>query len=249
MAAELEKLAQRVQGDHPEFAADIRSLIPRARKLRVPDNFLDEKKPHIKIPETQLDLRQRTYELLSKVRKPSVEEGESLTKRGFIFLPIEAKTLAQVVGENPDHFWPDELRYINGLPHLDLRTYVPKVMEVAFNPRRLYIQDSFNQSQAKQLRMTEEYSQTNLEKDLPGAKALMLPATVEAQADIAYFKMTKGEPLFKDRFARALDQTSSFRVATIGRGHSGNRLCIDGWNADNGLGNIGALLAVVFLQK
>ena len=199
--------------------------------------------------QTPLDLRQKTYELLSMVREPNAQERKSLTDKGFIFLPIEAKTLVQVVGEHPDHFWSGQLQYINGLPYDDLRTYVPKPMEVAFNPRQLFIPDSFTKTQAVQLRMTEEYTKANFEKELPDAKALMLPATVEAQADIVYHKMTKGQVLFRDRFARALDRTADSIVAHVGRDHPDHRLHVHDGDADDGRGNVGVPLAVVFLRK
>lgn len=225
-------------------------LKERKEDISSPFGATPIKKQTLKTPEAQLGLRQRTYELLSTVREPSAEERESLARKGFIFLSIEAKTLAQVVSEHPGHFWKDELQYVNGLPHPDLRTYTPKAMEVAFNPNQLYVPDSFNKTQAVQLNMTEEYSQTNLEKELPGAKALMLPATVGAQADIAYFKKT-GKVLFRDRFARALDQTAGSNAANVGRGHPDFRLIVDGWGADSGLGRggVGAPLAVVFIRK
>ena len=206
-------------------------------------------KPTAETSEVLPDLRQRTYELLSKVRKPSDEERKSLTDKGFIFLPIEAKTLIKVVSEHPDHFWSDQLQFIANLSHPDLRTYVPKAMEVAFNPSRLYIPDSFDKAQQAQLEMTENYSQANLEKELPDAKVLMLPATVSAQADIAYFQMTKGQPLFRDRFIRALDKTAGSLIASVGRVRPGVRLAVDGWGAGVGYGNVGVPLAVVFLQK
>ena len=218
-----------------------------AKSVTISDATVIER-PVVQIPEAQPDLRQRTYEFLSKVREPSAQERKSLTDRGFVFLPIEAKTLAQVVTERPDHFWSDELKYIKGLSHPDLRTYVPKAMEVAFNPEQLYIPDSFSKTQVKQLEMTEEYSQSNLEKDLPDAKVLMLPATVEAQADIEYFKVTN-DPLFRDRFVRALDQTSDSNVAGVGRHLPDCRLHVGAWRAGLGYGNIGAPLAVVFIRK
>lgn len=202
----------------------------------------------------QLDLRERTYQLLSKVRAPSVEERKSLVHKGFFFLPIEAKTLAQVVGEHPKHFWLDELEYINNFPYDDLRTYVPRVMEVAVNPKQLFLEDSFQNSfgktQAEQLAMIEEYSITKVEKNFPDAKALMLPATVEAQADIAYFQMTKGEVLFRNGFVRALDRMmDSNDFARIGRSSPDSLLGVHGYSVDYGGLLVGAPLAVVFLQK
>lgn len=200
------------------------------------------------LDEVKSVLRQRTYELLAMVREPSAKERKLLTDRGFHFLPIEAKTLLQVIGEHPDHFCKDDLKSIDKLPYPDLRRYIPKSMEVAFNPNQLYIPDSFGKSQAIQLVKTEEYSQTNLQKELPGAKALIMPATVDAQADIAYFKKTGGV-LFRNCFAGTLDQMSDSDATCVGRALPVSPLVINRWDANRGEGNVGAPLAIVFLQK
>lgn len=193
--------------------------------------------------EAQLDLLQRTYELLSMVREPSAEEKKILIRRGFVFLGIEAKTLAQVVGEHPGHFSRN-----NSQDVVNLLTYVPMTMEVAFNPKQLYIPVSFGKTQEMQLRMTGEYSQTNLEKELQGAKALMLPVTVYAQADIAYFQKT-GEGLFRDHFANFLDRPTGSGVIGVGRSRPGLPLVISSWLGDYGFSGVKAPLAVVFIQQ
>lgn len=200
-------------------------------------------------PENEQTYSHKTYELLRTVRNPSVEERKFLTGEGFVFLSIEAKTLEQVVAEHPDRFLPNWLQYIKGLPYSDLRTYVPSVMEVAFNPSRLYIQGSINEDQLTQFKKTEEYSRTHL-KELSGAKALMMPATVYAQADIAYFQMT-GNVLFGHHFsARALDETAGSNSADVGRNLSDCPLTVSPWLVKNrGYINVGVPLAVVFIQK
>lgn len=197
----------------------------------------------------KIDLRQRTYDLLTKVRQPSEEEKDILGKVGYVFLPIEAKTLAQIVSEDPNYFWEGELDYIiNGLSKPDLREYTPPVMEVGFNPSQLFVPDSFGKSQSKQLEMTDQYSQNTVETEFSDARVLMLPATITAQADRAYFKKT-GKVLFINRFARALDQTSGVDAALVGRFDPGGRLGVGGWHAGGGYGDVGAPLAVVFLEN
>lgn len=196
---------------------------------------------------TQPELRQRTYELLSWVREPSAKEREVLAEKGFIFLPIGAKTLEQVVREHPKHFCPNQLSYIDALPvDSDLRKYAPKVMDVALNPNQLYILNSFNKTQAMQIKMIGECS-TNLQRELPSARVLMLPATVLTQADIAYSKKTV-KPLFVDHFVRSLDKTSGSLVANVGRYLSDERLWVNTQTADGGDDRVGALFAVVFIK-
>lgn len=192
------------------------------------------------------ELRQRTYELLAMAREPSSEERRVLAGKGFIFLRIEAKTLRQVVSEHSNHFCPKQLDYINALPGSDLCEYTPKAMEVALNPNQLYIPNSFNGTQAMQMEMIKKHS-TNLEKELPSARVLMLPAAVQAQADIVYFKKT-GKPLFADHFVRSLDQTSGSLVANVGRYRPKEELWVNAQTADDGDGRVGALFAVVLIK-
>lgn len=196
----------------------------------------------------KLDLRQITYDLLTKIRQPSDEEKEALGNVRYVFLPIEAKTLAQVVSEDPNYFWNGELDYINGLQKPDLREYVPTVMEVAFNPAQLFVPDSFGKSQINQLGMTEQYSQNTLETEFPDARVVILPASALAQADRAYFQKT-GKVLFTNRFARALDQTSGVDAAGVGRRAPDYRLSVRDWLAGGGYDDVGAPLAVVFLEN
>lgn len=189
------------------------------------------------------DLRQRTYELLQLVREPSREEREALEKgKGLVFLPVQPKTLAQVVAKDEGYFWTGELEYAQSRP--ELREFVPPAMEIALNPVRLALPGSFSKPRNKQLEMIEEYSAL-LEREFPDAKAIMLPATAYAQADKAYKAQNGGHTLFKDFYARALDNTS----VVFGRYHSDDRLDVGYWCADLGHDRVGAVPAVVFLRK
>ena len=196
-----------------------------------------------------IDLRRNTYKLLSRVREPSTEERKSLEEKGFSFFSIEEKTLTQVVVEHPDLFLKCELEYLNGLYSPNLR-YAPVAMEVAFNTNQLYIPGSFDQTQQKQLEMTEEYSKANLEKEFSDAKALMFPATVVVQADVAC-KEKIGEALFGKGFVRVLDRTADSRVVSIGRGRPEHQHYFDTSAADNSDGKVGVgvPLAVVFIRN
>lgn len=193
-----------------------------------------------------VDFHQQTYELMHLVREPSVDEREALEKRkGLVFLPVNAKSLAEFVSENPDHFWSDELEYANS--RAELKDYVPPVMEVGLNPTQLALPDSFLKSQAVQLEMIDNYSKY-LEVEFPDARAIMLPVTGYAQADKAYLEKT-GQVLFRTYFARALDNTSGVDAAFVGRAHPDDQLLVRGWFADRGLDHVGAVPAVVFLRK
>lgn len=194
----------------------------------------------------KVDLRQQTYDLLPLVREPSAEEKAALEQRGLVFLPVQAKSYAQVVAEDPDYFWPNELQYANEIA--ELRDFTPPVMEVAFNPTQLALPDSFYKSRPVQLMMIDQFSQEEIEKEFPEAKAIMLPVTAYAQADKAY-KQRKDEVLFRTYFARGLDNISEVSAALAGRPAPDRRFYVFAWYADFGRGVVAAVPAVVFIRK
>lgn len=197
----------------------------------------------IKSEAPKVDLRQQTYDLLSHVREPLAEEKEALKGRGLVFLSIGRKSYAQVVAEDEGYFLSGELDYANVRPQL--RDYVlPVAAEVGLNPTELALRGSFNKSRADQLERIKEYSQL-LQLELPDARAIMLPSTGYAQADKAY-KLATGEVLFRNYFARVLDDLSGF-VAAAGRDVPSRQFRVDDWNADYGYGPVGAVPAVVFV--
>src|SRR3989344_9162378 len=194
----------------------------------------------------EIDLRQQTYDLLSQVREPTEEEKETLGKKGIIFLPVETKSLSQVVSKDQDYFWSGELDYVNS--KTELRDYVPPIpLQVGLNSENPALSGSFNKSKKVQLEMIERGSQ-ELQKEFPDARLVMLPSTVYAQADKAYKERT-GEVFFKNIFARALDQTFEVRSAVVGRSHPDNRLAVGEWDAGDGADDIGAAPAVVSIRK
>ncbi|MBI4097106.1 MAG: hypothetical protein HY428_01700 [Candidatus Levybacteria bacterium] len=195
--------------------------------------------PQFRAEAPKVDLRLATFELLSRVREPSSAEQEALRARGYTFVPVGAKSLGQVVAEHPDHFW-----YVNNSKRLG--DYTPPAMVVALRPK-LALPNGFDKSQADQLALIEAHSR-DLETEFPDAKAVMLPAVAYVQADIAYVEQT-GQPLFRDFYVRALDQTDGSGVAGVGRLHPSRRLVVRGWRAHGGDPNVGAVPAVVFLQK
>lgn len=192
----------------------------------------------------EVDLRQRAYDLMHLVRQPSGQEKKALGRRGIVFLPLTTKSYAQVVSEDPGYFWQNELDYANA--RLSLRDYaLPVAVEVGLNPTELARPGSFSRSRADQLEMIEEYSQ-HLQAEVPDARAIMLPATGYAQADRAY-KLATGEVLFRNCFARILDNLSGVRAASAGRRAPSERFDARGWSARYGLGVVGAVPAVVFV--
>lgn len=194
-----------------------------------------------------IDLRKQTYELLRLVREPSVDEKEALKGRGIKFLHVASRSYAQVVAEDPEYFWDKELEYANARP--ELRDYaLPVAVEVGLrHPSELALPGSFDKSRKTQLQMIEEYSQ-KLQLQFPNIRAIMLPSTGYAQADRAYQAET-GEVLFRNYFARALDNLSGGFAVLAGRNGRSRRFHVVGWDADRGIGNIGAVPAVVFLRK
>lgn len=195
---------------------------------------------------SKVHLRQQTYDLLTLVREPSAEEREFLkVERGLTFLPLRVKSYAQVVAEDEDYFWPNELAYANEKPAL--RDYVlPVAGEFGFrSPSGLALPNSFRRSRLDQLEMIEEYSQL-LQADVHNARAIMLPSTGYAQADRAY-KARTGEVLFRNYFARALDNFSEVFAADAGRNAPSRQFSVGVWSADFGYDNVGGVPAVVLI--
>ena len=180
------------------------------------------------------DLLKQTYELLLRTREPRPEERKALEERGFAFFDIKAKSLAQLIQENPKHF---------GYVHESgkLREYVPTAMAIALNLKQLALPNSNSQTLAVQLEMIEESSKP-FEQKFPDAKMVMLPASAYTQADIR-------QKIFKNFFARTLDETVGSRVAGVGRNRPGFQLYVLDWRADDGLDVVVAVPAVVFLKK
>lgn len=194
-----------------------------------------------------VDLRQQTYEILSQLREPTPEEKKALKRRGLVFLPVGSKTYTQVVSETPDYFLKDELKYANSFKAL--REYaMPVAAEVGLKPAELALPNSFRLSQQAQLEMIEALSQA-LQTEFPDARAIMLPVTGYAQADQAYREKTGGEVLFKKYFARGLDMLSETFAAGAGRHDPSERFNVRDWDAHHGASRVGAVPAVVFVQK
>lgn len=191
-------------------------------------------------PEKSRDLVQETYDLLGTLREPTTKERKAFQEKGYVFVAVEAKSLGQVYSENPEYF-----DYVN--PSVNLRAYSPRQDFVI--AIKAPIPRSNNASHPRQLRMIEDYSQTEIESVVPDVKAIMLPATGYAQADIKFQKANDGKKLIPDFYARALDTTVGSHVADVGRARPDRRLRVVGWYRVSGGGDVWALPAVVFLRK
>lgn len=193
---------------------------------------------------SKIDLRKQPYELLTRVVEPSDKEKEALkVKRGLVFLPMTSQSYAQVVAEDPNHFWDKELEYANA--RAELRDYTPPIaVEVGLNVVELALPGSLNKPRAVALQMIEDYSQ-ELEAEFPGFKAIMLPVTGYARADRAYAERNPGQVLFKNYFAWGLDNTSGVDAADAGRFAPDDRFRVAGWDAGHGHPCVGAVPAVV----
>lgn len=154
------------------------------------------------------DFRERTFKLLAETREPRPREQKALKKKGWVFLSTEAKSLAQVIQEHPDHFGHID-------DGLDLAAFTPPSLVVAINPDRPTIQNSFGRSPVVKLLMVDAYSQP-IEAEFPRATALILPASTYAQIDIEYFRKT-GERFFGGFFACPLDQAGDTDGPLVGR--------------------------------
>lgn len=184
-----------------------------------------------------------TYSLLGSLREPTLQERATLSAKGFIFLPVSALSLLQFSEENRDYFG-----YIT--PSKDLKFYTPPGdFMVAINTQLLCLPGSNNITYAEQLTRIKEYSKLEIEPELPGARAVMLPATVLAQLDIQFQKRNDGEKLFPDFWVQALDKVFGPYAACVGRFRPGRPLSVDYRYRDCGYELIYAMPAVVFVSE
>lgn len=222
---------------------DLAKIVAGVREAYGQDIPLPQTKPSERSVKTQLNLREETYELLANLKEPTPEEREAFRKQGFVFLPIGPKSLGQFYEEEAGYFG-----YVNSSDAL--RKYKPsQFFEIAVNPKKLRIPRSNDSSQEKQLRLTKEHSQKEIEPISAAARAVMLPATAIAQADIEYQKQNNGKVLIPNFWVRALDTTVGPYVAYVGRNHPADPLSVHDWRRFGGLPNIWALSAVVFVKN
>ena len=85
--------------------------------------------------------------------------------------------------------------------------------------------------------MIEGYSQ-RLQVEFPDARVVMLPSTGYAQGDRVY-KVATGEVLFRNYFARALDNLSRVHAAVAGRDDPSELFLVDGWHVAHGSAFVG----------
>lgn len=245
MTRELEQTIRRIKKETPEFSdgAEILASVVKTLKKqgRLPNRLPEQTKAES--AEKPRDLVQETFNLLGNLREPIAEEREVFEQKGYVFITIEAKPLGEVLDENEEYFG-----FVD--PSKNLSSYTPpQTFGVAINPNKLRIERSNNSSQAQQLRMIEEHLQKEIKSIVPDAKAIMLPATGYAQADIQFQKENDGKKLLPDFYARALDTTVGSNVADVGRPDPDDQLDVYDWGADDGADYVWAVPALVFLRK
>jgi len=189
------------------------------------------------------NLRKETFELLGKLREPTQEEAEALRSEGRILFKIEPVSLGEFYNAHREYF-----DYVNS--SRTLLDYVPpQAFTVAINQENVRIPGSNNSSQKSQLEQTEKHSKTDIEPRYPSGRAIMLPATAIAQADINYQIENGGKKLIPDYLLRALDTTVVPRVANVGRYRPDDGLDVDGWGRVDGSLYLWVPSAVVFVRE
>ena len=155
------------------------------------------------------------------VRQPTSSEQEFLESRQFIFLPVEAKTLNEIVSESSEYFNRGTPNYVKSQPNLMMSK--SPATTIALNPTRLFLPGSIPRtsdypiSKERRLTMIEEYSESSIQTELPNAKAIMPLATMLAQADIG-FDRRMGRPLLrKECLGQVLDITTNAEDISVGR--------------------------------
>ena len=191
-------------------------------------------------------LRRAAYEALNKVRSPLPNEQRSLEGIGWVFLPVHAKSLVQVARETPDYF-----EFITGAE--GPRNYVPPEMTAAIHPEHLALRNSYGRRPDDQLFMIEKLSQY-VQRELPDARALMLPASAIAQLVIAFQEKTGRNPI-GGFYVRGLDQAGMMsgpirRFTIVGHEESkSKKLIVDTTPDIGGFPDIAALPAVIFVRS
>lgn len=169
---------------------------------------------------------------IEKINRYQIESSrdlvkEALRKKGLTFFHrIQPVSFRELLAQRPEV-------YDCANPSGELATFVPQGMDVAINPKQLYLPGSINSDQVAQMKMIEE-REMELQKADPrllGVKLKMMHVSVYAQLDEAYQKAT-GEKLFTKGFARALDSTGFGSFAYVGRAFSDqNKLIVNSWNS------------------
>lgn len=217
----------------PSLARRVIHRITSSLRVAEPDREVLEA-----LKETLLGLHQETCRLLSTTRGPTAEEKKALEDMGFIFLATEAKSLDQVEKENPGAF-----HYIGRFDGLE--SYIPPAITVAINPKELFIPKSSNKPLLDQYAMIEKQSQL-IQKKIPDARVVMLPASTVIQLTLIYAKTVKGR-LFKTHFARTLDQDGT---STTHIGESEGGIIVHNWlHCSSGNENVGALSTIVLVKN
>lgn len=146
-------------------------------------------------------LLRETHDILrNKTRNPTTKEKEGLEGRGFFFVDIDARSLGQLMKENPKKFG-----HVSS--YFDVRDYVPPKMTVAFKQEWIVDEDKGESNL-----VAIERGSKSLRVDFPQAKALMLSASTYAQAQLSTLRLP--EDCYAISLNRRPDSSNHFAVGT-----------------------------------
>lgn len=159
---------------------------PTAQQTGVGDPIL-----HDNETSRQRGLRVETYRLLDTLGEPSVEQRNVLAKMGFVLLNVEQRLLRDLL-PGPEAGTNSSRIHISGESLLSIvrDQVVPGPFVVAVSPDRFRIPGSNNKTAGEQLELTANHSASEIESRIPGAKAIMLPASALVQLDNDFQRVT-----------------------------------------------------------
>jgi hypothetical protein len=128
-----------------------------------------------------------------------------------------------------------------------------KEFEVAINPRNLFLPNTKGLLFEKQLEATSAYTDEYLTDRVPGAKAVILPATALIQIDSQYLR-ANGRGLIEETnsdgaWVYALDQISGDKILLVGRYERGKNLFVGTSDIAIRSETAGVPIAVVFTDQ
>lgn len=193
------------------------------------------------------DLRQDTYDILSRVRRPTDKERTRLAElypdQNPAFWTVEPTSARRLVIANPYYF--GAVAYWDEV----LWNYVPPEMEVAL--LNCLERDTWGQEPEDQFRRVAAFS-IDVQGQLPTARAVILPSSALVQRDIQLTRTGKRE----HHFIRALEGLSprrAFGAIAVGRWDEDNALAVMdvGHNTDplGTFGGVRVIPGIVFVRE
>lgn len=173
------------------------------------------------------DLRQQSLELIAGAVKvdystPQFDAArEALEEMWFELFDIYPVSILSFVQSHPNYFTGGAYS-VDHLGSNDLKTYTPpREFTIAIKSihEEIFLEGSGGMSPAEQLAMVEAYSQSTIQPRIPNAHAIMLPATVLAQADFEHNQKYKrsGAKLLLGVSTYTTDRAGVLTQVTLGR--------------------------------